>query len=465
MHNVKSLIRSRRGTEPMMYEPQESNIESQTLCNPSALNDMGVKLRAAGNTAAAVVVYRRALECGPETPGLLSNLGNALKDLQRFDESIALHRRATQLSPDSVRVAVNLAVALRESGRVDEALAEFSRALRLAPEDASARFDRAQLLLMCGDYRRGWPEFEWRWRLADVKAPKYRQPLWDGTPHKDATILLWPEQGFGDTILCARFIPLVKKRVGRVVLGCQPELVRLFSRLKGIDAVVPYGAPLPRFDMHCPLMSLPRFFLTDLRDIPPPARLSVPGQPPQGLQAAIARAGTRLKVGIVWSGSLTFKANHIRSTSLERFLELTAVPGIQLFSLQKGPRAADLTATGADRMVIDLAPYLNDFADTAAAVSRLDLVIMVDSAVAHLSASLGRPVWNLMRYVPYWLYLRDRCDTPWYPSMTLFRQSRPGDWDGVFGHVVSSLARSVRKTDPQRAAAEPLSHEAPLVPA
>lgn len=413
--------------------------------NSSTLNRLGVSLRAAGNPATAVAAYRRALEREEPSPGLLSNFGNALTDLQRFDDALALHRRAVKLAPTSAQFMINFGVTLRDAGMIDEALSAFDRALFIEPDNVSARFNRAQLLLMCGDYRSGWAEFEWRWRLETVKPPSYRQPLWDGRDHPDGTILLWPEQGFGDTILCARFIPFLKRKFRRVLLGCQPALARLFSKLDGVDEVLPYGTKLPKFDVHCPLMSLARFLATDLQAIPQPADLFVPQEVSPSLQAAISSSGDRLRVGIVWSGSVTFKSNHLRSTSLERFLELTAVPGIQLFSLQKGPRAADLTGIGADRIVIDLAPMLNDFADTAAAISQLDLVVMSDSSVAHLCGSLGRPVWNLLHHVPYWLYLRNRTDSPWYPSMRLFRQNRPGDWDEVFKRVNAALMQHSRQ--------------------
>lgn len=411
----------------------------------SALNQLGVSLRASGNAVAASAVYRRALERDHANPGLLSNLGNALKDLQRFNEAIEMHRQALKLSPKSSQFTTNLGVALREAGFLDEALVAFERALFLDPTNVGARFDRAQVLLMNGDYRRGLQEFEWRWRLPFVKPRKFRQPLWDGKELRNGAVLFWPEQGFGDTILCARFLPLIKKRVGKVILGCQPELARLFSTLDGVDEIVPYNTPLPAFDAHCPLMSVARFFVNDLKTVPLPARIDIPKIGYHELEQAIATAGQRFKIGIVWSGSTTFKSNHLRSTTLERFLELTAVPGIQLFSLQKGPRAIDLERTGGDRIVIDLAPLLTDFAETAAAIRDLDLVVMADSSVAHLSGSLGVPVWNLLHHVPYWLYLRNRDDSPWYPSMRLFRQKRPGDWDEVFSRVQAALRIRVKE--------------------
>jgi len=405
----------------------------------AAWNALGVALRASGKLNAATAAYARAIEIKSDRPHFFSNWGNAPKDLQRLDEAIAVHHRAVALAPRSSGGFANLGVALREAGRTDEALAAFETALALDPSNAHLQFDRAQLLLMHGDYEAGWPAFEARWHRPEMRGTRFAQPLWDGRILPDQTILLWPEQGFGDTILCARFVRLVKQRVGRVVLGCQPELVRLFSEMDGVDQIVPFGAALPPFDVHCPLMSLPRFFVPDLARVPAPARLRVPDAARRKLAPVLARGAGRLNVGIVWSGSVTFKTNHLRATTLERFLDFACVPGVQLFSLQKGPRSVELAAAGAGALVINLAPHLDDFADTAAAVAGLDLVIMTDSSVAHLAGSLGTPIWNLLPFAAYWLYLKDRADTPWYPSMRLFRQPRPGDWDSVFAEAVGVL--------------------------
>jgi len=411
----------------------------------AAWNALGIALRASGKPEAAIAAYARALQCQGAQPHILGNWGNALKDLQRLDEAIAVHKRAVALEPRASGGFANLGVALREAGRIDEALAAFDTALALDPANLRLQFDRAQLLLMRGDYEAGWPAFEARWHRPEMQGTRFTQPLWDGRTLPDKTILLWPEQGFGDTILCARFVRLVKRRVGRVMLGCQPELVRLFQGLDGVDAIVPYGAAVPPFDVHCPLMSLPRFFSPDLGQIPAPARLHVPHAARAKLAPVLAQAGGRLKVGIVWSGSVTFRSNHLRATSVERFLDFAAVPGVQLFSLQKGLRAAELAESGAGALVIDLAPYLHDFADTAAAIEGLDLVIMTDSSVAHLAGSLGTPIWNLLPFAAYWLYLKERADTPWYPSMRLFRQAQPGDWDGVFRQATVALEQRVRQ--------------------
>jgi hypothetical protein len=407
---------------------------------PGLWNALGVALRVTGRQAAAVPCYRRALELDPRGADALSNLGNALKDLGRHAEAIKAHRAAIRLRPVAGSWC-NLGVALRESNRFEEALAAYDEALRLEPQHGEAHFDRAQALLGMGDYERGWPAFDWRWQTAEAGAmPKFPAPSWDGRPLPGGTLLVWPEQGFGDSLLSARFLQPARQRVGRVVLGCKPPLLRLFDGLPGVDQLLSIGSPVPPSAAHSPIMGLPRHFMQSLDELPPPARLRVPEEARAKLQPVIKAIKARLKVGIVWSGSVTFRANARRATEVSRFLSLAEVPGVRLFSLQVGPRAPDLEAAGGLPLVIDLAPLLTDFADTAAAIEALDLVVMTDSAVAHLAGSLGKPVWNLLPHYAYWLYLRQRPDSPWYPSMRLFRQPRPGDWDSVFAQVRQALA-------------------------
>lgn len=408
--------------------------------DPVAWTMLGVALRGSGRPAAAIVAYRRALDLQPEAGGVHSNLGNALKDAHRLDEAVAAHYRAVQLDPRNPTTWQNLGVALRERGDLTDSLAAFQHVLNLAPDSVTAHSDRAQILLIRGEFAEGWREFEWRWKLKELRPQNFKQPRWTGAALPEATILLWPEQGFGDTILGARYIPLVKERVGKVVLGCKPELARLFQGMPGVDQIVLVGEKLPEFDVHSPLLSLPGLLGTEFGNIPPPVTLTVPNDARAKLVSVFTPYVQRLKVGIVWSGSLTFRANHLRATTLDRFLGFAEIPGVQLFSLQKGPRSKDLDAYGARGLVADLAPYLDDFADTGAAVDALDLVLMTDSSVAHLAASRGRPVWNLLPYMPYWLYLTGRSDSPWYPSMRLFRQPEPGDWDSVFREAKAALA-------------------------
>jgi Flp pilus assembly protein TadD len=412
---------------------------------PESWNALGVALRAGGQPQAALGCYRRALDLAPADIAARANMANALKDLQRHPEAIALHRQVLARQPNAMAWS-NLGVALHEGGMLIDALAAFEEAIRLDPAHASAHFDRAQVLLRLGRYAEGWAAFEWRWRLPEKPhRPAYRAPVWDGGA-LDGTLLVWPEQGFGDAILSVRFLKTLRQRVGAVALGCKPELARLFARLEGVDRLVPIGMPAPDHAAHVPAMSLPGLAMRGLADLPPPPRLAVAEDSRARLAPMIAgAAGTRLKVGIVWSGSITFKANALRSAPLERFLGFAEVAGVQLFSLQQGPRAEELTQSGARRYITDLAPHCADFADTAAAIDLLDLVIMTDSSVAHLAGALGKPIWNLLPFLPYWLYLDAGSETPWYASMRLFRQRAPGDWDGVFAAARAALEEEARR--------------------
>ena len=412
-----------------------------------AWNALGVALRVSGDPRAAMGCHRRALDLTPGSAAALVNLGNAALELDRVDEAGALLRAVAAQRP-TAKYQSDLGHVLNDAGLYRDALAAFDAALALEPGNARARCERGQILLRLGRHSEGWSDFASRWGLAELgPMPKYPTPLWDGRP-VEGTVILWPEQGFGDAMLSVRFLPALRGRVGRFVLGAKPELLRLFSGLPGADAVVRLGTQQPKHAAHAPLMNLPGMVMRSPADLPPPARLNVPPEARARMAPLIARAGKRLKVGIVWSGSVTFKANAQRATALDRFLSFAEVPGVQLFSLQKGPRASELAASGARNFIVDLGSQCEDFADTAAAVEALDLVIMTDSSVAHLAGSLGKPVWNLLPFAAYWLYGQDATTTPWYPSMRLFRQPAPGAWDPVFAaarRALEELARGGRR--------------------
>jgi len=285
------------------------------------------------------------------------------------------------------------------------------------------------------------PETSNGWR---TKTRAYPFPQWQGEPFEGRTLLVHPEQGFGDAIIACRFLPQVKARGGTVVLECKPELRRLLSELEGVDRIVPPGKPPEGVDLHCPVMSLAGLFDTTMDTLPPTPNLHIPEEARNRFRPVFARHADRFKVGIIWSGSVTFKGNRDRATGLDRFLPLAEVPGVQLYSLQKGPPEVELRESGlAGTLVIDIGGRVGDFADTAAAVEQLDVVVMTDSATAHLAGSLGRPVWNLLNFVPYWMYGLEGENTPWYPSMRLFRQRWSGDWDGVFDRARAALADAV----------------------
>ncbi len=408
----------------------------------AAYNNLGVALRRTNRFAEAVACYRRSLEFEPDNAQALSNLGNALKDLHRLDEAIAALRRAAALKPDDAGILYNFGIALKDAGRLDEALALYARAAKLRPEDPDIPWDIALALLTKPDFARGWPAYEARWGLKDNPPPKLAQPRWDGSPLDGRRILVTSEQGFGDSLQFARFFPKVKALGGHVIAETREPLARLLASVDGVDEVAPRDKPLPPFDVHVPLLSLPLLFKTDLARLPGRVPyLAAPAGLDQKFRDFLAPAAGRLKVGLVWSGSTTFKNNRNRATSLESLLGLLEVPGVAFVSLQKGPPKAELDACGCRGLILDADPLLDDFADTAALIGELDLVIMTDSAVAHLAGALGKPVWVLLCFAADWRWLKDRDDSPWYPSLRLFRQKTPGRWDDVFARVKAELAK------------------------
>lgn len=417
----------------------------------AAYNNLGVALRKRERFAEAIVCYRRSLEADPDNAQTLSNLGNALKDDHRLDEAIATLKRAVALKPDDAGIVYNLGIALKDAGRLDEALAQYARALKLRPEDRDIPWDIALALLTKPDFARGWPAYESRWGLDGIAPPTFDAPRWDGTPLDGRRILLTSEQGFGDSLQFARFIPRVKALGGHVIVETRAPLARLLATVAGVDEIAVSGGPMPRFDVHCPLLSLPMLFRTDLKALPGPIPyLAPPAGVGAKLDVLLAPAADRFKVGLVWSGSVTFKNNRNRATTLDNFLPILETPKVSFVSLQKGPPRAELDAAGCRGLILDADPALEDFADTAALLERLDLVIMTDSAVAHLAGALGRPVWVLLCHAADWRWLKDRDDSPWYPSMRLYRQKAPGRWDDVFARVKADLAKLTAPKTPAK---------------
>jgi tetratricopeptide (TPR) repeat protein len=418
----------------------------------SIWSNLGVAHRILHEYDAAVGCYQRALELKPDDAGFLSNLGNALKDLDRMDEAVTAHARAAALSPDDYNTRHNYGIALRDAGRFDDSLREFAAAFRIDPNNANPRWDSAVSHLYKGDFANGWADYEWRWKIGEVQKRPSRVPEWRGEACAGKTIYFYPEQGFGDTLLAVRFLPWVKAQGARVYLECKPPLRRLFASLIGVDALCDPERPPPAdTDLIAPLMALPGLYGANLDNLPPVPVLNIPpaaqkrAERLMGLPLGGSQGG-RFRVGVVWSGSVTFKRNHKRSVGVDRFIPLSHIPGVQLYSLQKGPREGDFHTEGAASVMIDIGSKVEDFAETAACIQNLDLVIMTDSSVAHLCGSLGKPVWNLLNHAAYWLYLTRRDDTPWYSSMRLYRQPAAGDWDSVFRRVQTDLASLVAQS-------------------
>ena len=408
--------------------------------------DLGGLLRDQGRVDEAVACCRRALELKPDFAEALANLGVALRDQGNLDEAVACQRRALELKPDFAVAYVNLGIALVDLGRFAEAMACYDRALELEPDLPEARLNRSLLMLLSGDFQHGWPEYEWRWQAKQRRfVSRFSQrPLWDGCPLQGKTILLYAEQGLGDVIQFIRYAPLVKQRGARVLVECQKPLVRLLAGCRGVDELFGLEDDLPPFDYHAPLLSLPGIFQTRLDTLPAEVPYLVAAPSLVETWRRRLRDLVGFKIGIGWQGSPPYVGDRWRSIPLGCFAPLAAMAGVRLVSLQKTAGRGQLAEVGDRFQVVDFADEMDEaagpFMDTAAIMTQLDLVITSDTAVAHLAGALGVAVWVALPLVPDWRWLLDRDDSPWYPTMRLFRQKKLGDWAGVFDEIKTALS-------------------------
>ena len=414
--------------------------------DPPALSNRGNSLHQLRRYEEALASFDRALALRPDFAEALSNRGSTLHEMLRYDAALASHDKALSLRPDYAPALSNRGLVLCDMRRYEEALASYDRALAINPQYADCQFNRALLLLLLGCYADGWRQYEWRLKTGQVTLPPLLQPRWAGEALGERTLLLVHEQGFGDTLQFCRYATLAAAK-GRVIIGVPRPLARLLGSLEGVAQVVAEGDKLPPFDVYCPIVSLPLMFGTALETIP----ANVPYLAAERTEVATWQhrlAGLPgLRVGLVWAGNprLDQPGAHAidrrRSMSLADFGRFAELSGISFVSLQKGEPAAQSQSPPPGLVVHDWTDQLDDFADTAALIEALDLVISVDTSVVHLAGALGKPVWILSRYDGCWRWLRDREDSPWYPSARLFRQTRPGDWDEVLQCVTAELAR------------------------
>ncbi|MHB1939100.1 MAG: tetratricopeptide repeat protein, partial [Acidobacteriaceae bacterium] len=432
-------LQNRRYPEAVMA------LEHATQLSPGlaeAHSNLGLALLNTGRPMDAARSCREAIRLRPDLADAHCNLGLALCQSGDFADAVTHSAQAIQLNPRLDAAYTNLGIGLQGLDRIDEALVQFERAVQINEDNADAHWNLALVLLLTGNFDRGWSEYEWRWRRSVTPPRPFRAPVWDGSAMEGGTILLHAEQGFGDTLQFVRYAAPVKERVSRVIVECDAVLVPVIATCAAVDAVVPRGAALPPFDTHAPLLSLPRIFRTTLDNLPATVPyLSTPRGAYDAIEQAIeARRGV-WNIGIVWAGRPTHPNDRNRSCPVSWFLPLSQLPQVSVFGLQKGERNADLRSNPGGSLITDLTPLIGDFSDTAAAISRLDLIITVDTSVAHLAGALGKPVWVLLPTPPDWRWLRDRDDSPWYPSMRLFRQPTPGDWGSVFQQVLQALER------------------------
>ncbi|MEA5114684.1 MAG: tetratricopeptide repeat-containing glycosyltransferase family protein [Geobacteraceae bacterium] len=402
---------------------------------------LGAALHAEERYEEAVAVYRHAIGLKPDFGVAYHNMGNSLMELGRWEEAIASYRNGIRLIPSFSEGYVTIATALQALHKPYEAMASCHRALAMDPACAEAHWNLALALLQAGEFREGWKEFEWRWQKRGFtsKARDFDQPLWDGSPLQDRTILIHSEQGFGDTFQFVRYIPLVSARGGTVVLECPLAQKTLLAGVPGVSEVVARGEKLPAFDVHLPIMSLPLVCNTRMDNIP----LQIPYIFPQ-VDSIAAWAdkfedNRKFRVGLVWAGRK--KPDPNRTCPLHMFSPLAGIPGTRFYSLQMRNEMSSSDGMPGKLELADYTPGIRDFSDTAALIAHLDLVISIDTGVAHLAGAMGKETWVLLPFAADWRWMLDRDDSPWYPTMRLFRQDRPGDWRGPVESVRRELSR------------------------
>jgi tetratricopeptide (TPR) repeat protein len=401
--------------------------------------NLGVVLAELGQADEAIACYRRALVLRPEDADALNNLGNLLREEGDWDAAVDCLLAARALQPGVASTHNNLAIALAEQGRLDEAVAAYRRALALQHDLPEAHYNLGMALLRQGDLAAGWAEYEWRWRTRLMMAGRrpFPQPQWRGEPGDGRTLLIHAEQGFGDTLQFCRYAELAAAQGWRVVMEVQAPLARLVRSVEGVAAVVAHGEALPPFDVQCPMLSLPLALGTVLETIPNEAPYLRPAAAGRWAHR-LPRIAGGIRAGLVWAGSARAHAPALaaldkrRSVPLARLAPLFGVPGVAWLSLQKDGDVAGFP-------LLDLMGEMTDFADTAALIANLDLVISVDTAVAHLAAAMGKPVWLLNRFDSCWRWPQRHRDSVWYPSIRIFHQPVAGDWDSVVADVVAAL--------------------------
>ena len=441
-----ALLSLGRADEAMVCQREALRLDPESA---DAQNNLGMVHYTQGHIAEAENCFRAALRLRPNHANATLNLGSARQILNHVEDAEALFRRALTLGTNPAHAKSNLALALMEQARPEEAELLCREALALRPGYPEARANLALALMKMGRLEEGWREYESRWDVESMAspAPVLSQPRWTGQQLNGETIVLYAEQGFGDTLQFCRYAPMVAAAGGRVVLVVPKPLRRVMATLDGVAQVMcEEDGTLPPFDYHCPLLSLPLAFGTTMATIPAPVPyLHADPSPWAELLAGLPG----LKVGLVWAGKSRTAQPHAAATDQRRSMRLTdmapllSVPGCSFVSLQLGPPASQTQTLSDGALLHDVSSRLNDWADTASLIAGLDLVIAVDTAVAHLAGALGKPVWLLNRFDSCWRWFLHRDDTPWYPTMRVFRQTSRGDWAGVIeraGQALTALA-------------------------
>ncbi len=394
----------------------------------------------------AISCYQKALQVNPNSADIYNSLGVVFHKKRQYDQAIIYYKKALQLNSKFALAYCNIAKALYQIGQIEEAVIYYKKTLILEPNLSDAHHNMALSLLLSGDFEQGWKEYEWRKKLTNIYDRDFSQPLWNGSDISGLTILLHAEQGFGDTIQFIRYAPLVAQRGARVIVECMKELRSLIRNVEGIDYILTRGEQLPKFDMHCPLPSLPLLFNTNMESIP----ANIPYFTAntilvQRWRGKIHNDKSKLKIGLTWLGNPNHVNDETRSCSPKIFLPFDNLANITFYSLQKRMSTEGIENLPKGIKLVDYTKEINDFSDTAAIIENLDLVISVDTSVAHLAGALGKPAWILLPFVPDWRWLLNREDSPWYPTIRLFRQPSLGDWGSIITKIKDELLKLLDK--------------------
>ena len=407
----------------------------------------GIVLKDLGQLEEAIKSYDRAIQCKPDYAQAYNNRGIALKKFGKLEDALNSYGKAIQLKPDYAQAYYNRGTFLKDLGQLEDAIKNYDKAIQISPKYYSARLNRSLAWLLVGNFQQGWPEYEFRFKPLKQRKPTFQQGAeWQAEPLENKKVFVYPEQGFGDIIQFIRYLPMIKELGGKVIFQVTKPLLRLMETFQGYDQLWSEQHNLDassknNFDYHVPLLSLPGLFNTTLENIPSASPyLSADNKLIRMWQKRIA-SNELFKVGIVWAGSNTHKGDHIRSIRLSDFKVLSDIKGIKLFSLQKEKYAKWTDIDPGEVVDIDLGAEVLDFADTAAIIENLDLVVSVDTSVAHLAGALGKEVWTLLPFSPDWRWMLNRSDSPWYPTMRLFRQPSVCDWKSVLQEVRKALVQ------------------------
>jgi Flp pilus assembly protein TadD len=424
-----------------------SNYERVLRIDPdhvATLNNLGVALHALGMVKEAAASLRIAIRKQPDYAEAHNNLGNALKDQGDLEGAVACYRRAIEIQPGYFDAYNNLGNGLRAQGHMAESVKCYEKALQLKPGDPQMHLNRALAWLQMGDFERGWPEYEWRLKCKDYAIPVFEQPSWDGAPLAGQTIVLYADHGLGDTLQFIRYAALVQERGGRVIVACRKAIAGLLESCPGVAQVVAEGSLLPEFAVYAPVTSLPMIFGTTLDSVPARvpyltanATLVDRWRPETGPPSAF-------RIGVAWQGNPKYRRDRERSFRLANLEAIAQIPGVRLIGLQGIHGLEQLGEVQSRFAVRSLGERLLDFADIAAVMQSLDLVIAPDTALAHLAGAAAVPVWVVLSYAPEARWLSERADSPWYPTMRLFRQKRWGDWGPVFAQMAEELPRLIQ---------------------